>query len=278
MVGESVTYIVEGLGKITFGDSRPFFCESFSGSAVGVRVNSSTAIGSDGQSVSSITLDSRAIPCKFSILAVSDDGKQYDYEKFRRLQNEVVRLFNPRYTGTLIRVNKHGTYKIQARVSEIPTFENIVGASCRFNVTFVADAPMWLSTSVNKYVMNKVGNLLIYNNTGEELPFEVSGTVPKNSAFTIENLSSGKLITLRKLSRDYAMKFLLDTSSCKMIAQKSSGGPLEAANYMFTADSDMDITLIPGENVLRYTVDGTFYADNERTVTVTTCDRYVGVT
>lgn len=278
MIGEQVVFSVDGLGSLTFGDSRPLYCESFEATTVSSKANTNTAIGVDGQTASNITLEPQAIRCKFAIFATCEDGKRHDFEKLRSLEQEIIRIFNPHYIGTLIRVNKNGTYKISARVSETPIFEPIAGASCRFSVTFIADRPVWQGMKVKEYALTAPGSVTIYNTFGEELPLVIRGTVPANSVFTIENLSSGKKIALRQLNRSHDMSFALDTDTCRMLAQRSEGGPLESANFVFTADSDLDITLLNGENILNYSVSGDFYEEAEKAITLATCDRYVGVT
>lgn len=275
MPGNKVIYEVEGVGAITFGDTRPYFCESFEASSVATNCQTNTAIGMDGQLASDVTLQSKVVVCKFAVLSLSKDQKSYSYEGLERIKEDMIKLFNPKMTGTLTRINSRGVFKNKARPSETPVFEKVVGASCRFNVNFILDNPLWRGTKERFYKFTEPRELTVFNTSGVETPFIVRGTVPANSRFSMENLTNGKSVVLRN-TREFDMKFEIDTSTCTVLAQKVEGGDMERSNFIFTASSDLDMILESGNNTLRYSVEGDYYSD-DKAIEIVVYDRYVGV-
>lgn len=276
MLGNKVIYEVKGIGSVTFGDTRPYFCESFEASSISSNCQTNTAIGVDGQTASDITLQSKVVQCKFALLSLTKNQKAYDYEGLERMKEEIIKIFNPKNTGVLTRINSRGVFQNEARPSETPIFENIVGASCRFSMNFVLDNPIWCGTREKVCTFDGPGDKSFFNNFGMDIPFILKGTVPAQSTFSIENLTNGKSIVLRSF-KDYDMKFELDTASCRVLAQTSEGGDMQRANYIFTASSDLDMILESGENQLRYSVEGDYYTEDDKAISIVVYDRYVGV-
>lgn len=275
MPDNKVIYEVEGIGSITFGNTRPYYCESFEATSVASNCQVSTAIGMDGQIVSDITLQPKVVVGRFAVLSLTKDQTAFDYDALERIKEEIIKLFNPKNIGVLTRINSRGVFQNNARPSEAPMFEKIVGAACRFSVNFVLDNPVWRGTREREYRFEAPKETTIYNNSGIDIPFILKGVVPAGGIFSVENLTSGKSIVLRN-SRAFDMKIELDTSTCTVMAQKSENGNMERANFIFTASSDLDMVLESGENILRYSVDGDYYS-NENAISILVYDRYVGV-
>lgn len=276
MNGNKVIYEVDKIGSITFGNTAPFFCESFEATSVASNCQTNTAIGMDGQLVSDITLQPKVVPCKFAILSLTKNQKSYDYEGLERIKAEVIKLFNPKKKGLLTRVNGYGVFQVEARPSESPIFEKAVGASCRFSVNFILDNPLWRGTREREHIFKQPGRITVYNNSGVETPFILRGVVPPKSAFVIENINTGKFMELKNRF-DSNLKFELNTSNCEVIAQTGESGKIEKSNHIFTAASDLDMLLESGENIIRYgNHDGDYYND-EKAISLVVHDRYIGV-
>ena len=275
MIENKVIYEVKGIGSATFGTTKPYFCEKFEATSIASNCQTNTAIGMDGQAVSDITLQPKVVQCEFAMVSLTKNQQAFDYENLEKMKEEMIKLFNPKNTGVLTRINSRGVFQNEARPAETPMFESIVGASCRFSMNFILDNPIWRGTRKRVYFFAEPKDISVFNTFGIATPFVLKGVVPANSKFSVENLTNGKSVLLRNI-KTFDMSFELDTSTCKVMAQTSEEGDLQRANYIFTASSDLDIALESGENILRYSVEGDCYSD-DRAVSIIVYDKYVGV-
>lgn len=274
MKHSKIVYSVPDIGSITFGADKPYCLEKFDGTSLGASKLTNGAINLAGQRTSRITLNPRTILCELSVSGVDFDGR-FSYEILHQRKQEICKILNPLYKGTLTRVNRYGTYSIEVRPSEVPTFEKFVGATAKFKVSFIADNPMWRDTKVKTY---KIGgeygtSLKIYNTLGVDLPFVFKGVAGVgDELFKITNEDTGEHIELADIVRSVEWQFVLDTETCEVKTRFSGREEFQNGNFIFTFQSAVDMVLKPGCN--------SFILDAQNTDTVFTIevtDMFVGV-
>ena len=269
-----IIYTVDGIGSVSFGADGRYLLEKFDGTSLGTTKLATTAINLSGQRTSRATLNARTIPCDLAIRAINENGK-YSYELLDKLKQDVCKIFNPLYKGTLTRVNRYGTYCIDVSPSEVPTFEKLVGAIAKFKVNFIADNPIWRDTKTKTYHIGGENgpNLKIYNTLGIELPFVFNGTAAvEESYFRLTNETSGEHITLADTMRVEDREFILNTETCEVLTKSSFEDDYQSGDFIFTFQSAVDMVLRPGCN--SFVLD----AQNEDAVfTIEVTDMFLGV-
>ena len=271
-----IIYTVENIGSLTFGVDGSFRLISFDGTSLGATILTNTGINRAGQQTSRVTLKSRTIPCELAVKGIDNEGR-YSYEILDKLKQEICKIINPLYQGTLTRVNRYGTYSIKVRPSEIPTFEKVVGAVSKFKVNFVADNPMWKDIKTRTYYIGGAygTNLKIYNTLGAELPFVFKGVAQSGDGiFTLTQEETGERIALGSgdFFRVGDWEFLLDTDTGEVKTRKPNETEFTSGDFLFDFQSAIDMVLKPGQNTFTLSSDN---ADAVFTIEVT--DMYVGV-
>lgn len=265
-----IRYEVEGVGSVEFGRTSPHFLNKFDGSSIGSSAVSYKAIGIHGEKTGDIKLEPRTITADVTIVGKDNDGK-YSGERLAEIKNEIFRVINPLNFGKLVRVNQHSIYEIDCRVREIPCFSKSVGMYQTAKLDFYAPYPLWRSTTPRKYTLGKgINEIKVINDFGILSPIEVIGTIPANASFTFKNVTSG---TLLKTGQPYPFerKFRLNTATCE-IECSNIKGIMVPANFIFSYDSNIDMMLLLGENILRLEC-----TDSSMELCITMQELYIGV-
>lgn len=269
-----IIYSVPGISSITFGAEKPYILEKFDGTSLGASKLVSGAINLAGQKTSRVTLNARTITCELAVSGVDDNGR-FSYELLHQRKQEICKILNPLYKGTLTRVNRYGTYSIEVSPSEVPTFEKFVGATAKFKVDFVADNPMWRATQTKSFhIGGEYGtSLKLYNTLGVELPFVFTGVAEAgDNLFKLTNETSSEHIELADVLRSVDREFILNTETCEVKTRISEDEEFQSGNFIFTFQSAIDMVLKPGCNSF------ILEAQNiEAVYTIEVTDLFVGV-
>lgn len=269
-----IIYSVPGVGSITFGAESPYYLEKFDGTSLGVSRQTSSAINLAGQKTLRTALNARTIPCELAISGIDNDGR-FSYELLDRHKQEICKILNPLYQGVLTRVNRYGTYQIEASPSEVPTFEKYIGSCSKFKMNFIADSPMWRATSPKIYrIGGEYGtDIKIFNTLGVKLPFKLKGVAEAGDGlFKLTNEDTGEFIELADIIRSVDWRFELNTETCEVLTKISDDEEYQSGNFIFTFNSAVDMLISPGCNKFSLTSQN---HDAELTIEVT--DLYVGV-
>lgn len=273
MKHSKIIYTVPGIGSLSFGVEGNYLLEKFDGTSLGSEKLVSTVINLSGQKTSRTTLKPRTIPCELAVRGVDADGK-FSYELLDKLKQEICKIINPLYTGTLTRINRYGTYSIEVSPSAVPTFDKFVGATARFKVDFVADNPMWRDTKVKTF---KIGgeygtSLDIYNTLGVELPFIFKGIAQPNTIFLLKNVDTEEKIEHADTVYGNEVEFELNTETCEVLTRNSGEESFGNSNFIFSFKSSVDMVLKPGKNSFVLTAQNA-----EAVFTIEVVDMFVGV-
>lgn len=145
VIQEKITYINEKGESIELVDTSPYLFFSIEGiDGLKNKINTMKGYNQDGVSSISSSIDPRNISVQGVLNA--------DYEEeFVTKKKEIIKVFNPKYKGTLIYKNSIKEYSIKCEVEIAPVFSDIIDDNIgKFLVVLLCPNPYWNDITESK--------------------------------------------------------------------------------------------------------------------------------
>lgn len=263
MNGETIVIYENSIGKIVFGYSNDFWIEEIDGvSNIDVNISDSKGIGQIGSTITEKNIEPRTISIDGSFI-----------EPIIQNRKKLIEIFSPQENGTFTIIQNSESWFLDVVTRKSPIISNGVGIQ-KFQLELYASYPYWRTTTsysqqiaglvamfrfpfyaggewwVSKYTDDYFHTI---ENTGN-VPVEFKAVFVARSALDnpeIYQVDTRKKIALRK-SMVAGDKFIVSTiyGQRGVIFIDKNGVSSNGFKYL-TVDSTLDMTLLPGENLLR---------------------------
>lgn len=271
---EKIIYINEKNEKIEFSKYGPFVLSIVDGlGGVSNNIVTSKSPNQNGISIHNSTLNERNISITGGIIG---KGSHQMY----KLRQELVRIFNPALSGTLIYENDYITRKIDVQVVDGPTWRVKTGRIQEFLIQIVAPFPYFHSNDEVKTTLSEwigtfqfpldisesKGVIMGYREFNQVINIENKGDI--NCGITVKltaeggsvenpevfNIDTREYIKInRKLEIGDSLIIKTQHGSKRVELTRSNNEVINAFHYV-DLDSSF-FTLSPGDNLIRYGAD-----------------------
>ncbi|MDT7986925.1 phage tail family protein [Clostridium perfringens] len=274
------------LGEIEFSNKRPIIINELDGfSELKASMETSKAVKQDGETVDSVTFETRQLVIKFTIMADT-------IEELFRIRSRVIKIFNPKIKSQLIYDYAGIKRKIECRAESTPAIvlkSNTI--ACEGDITLLANEnPFWediyesgelISTWIGgwkfkfklPFSFKKRGESKknVYNDGHIETPVEIIFKGPALNP-SITNSTTGEFIKVdRELTTDDTLYIKTNFGEKKVEIERN--GIRENAFHYIDLDSTF-FNLELGDNLIEYRTENDL---EPQSVEIRYRNRYIGV-
>lgn len=274
------------LGEVEFSNRKPIIINELEGfSELKATMETSKAVRQDGETVDSVTFETRQLVIKFTLMANT-------VEELFKLRDKIIKVFNPKIKSYLIYDYAGIKRKIECRAESTPVIvlkSNTI--TCEGDITLLAsENPFWediyesgelISTWIGgwkfkfrlPFSFKKRGESKknVYNDGHVETPVEIIFKGPALNP-KITNLTTGEFIKVdRELTSNDTLYIKTNFGEKKVEIERD--GVRENAFHYIDLDSTF-FNLELGDNLIEYKTENEL---EPQSVEIKYSNRYIGV-